>query len=71
MKEIAADTVKAIYGKIDPDKRENCMELFGLDFMIDENRKVWLLEVNTNPSLELSSNLLSKILPPMIDNVFK
>lgn len=26
-------------------------ELFGLDFMIDESFKVWLIEVNTNPCL--------------------
>ena len=43
---------------MDPNKLENCYELFGLDFIIDENYKVWLLEVNTNPSLELSSCLL-------------
>lgn len=39
--------------------------------MIDENYKVWLIECNTNPCLELSSSLLSKILPSMIDNAFR
>ncbi len=38
--EIASDTIKAIYGKMDPEKKENCCELFGLDFIIDENLKV-------------------------------
>lgn len=52
-------------------RRENTFEIFGLDFMIDENFKVWLIEVNTNPCLELSSALLSKILPAMVDNCFK
>ena len=47
------------------------MELFGLDFMIDENFKVWLIECNTNPCLELSCVLLSRILPQMIDNALK
>ena len=60
-----------MYGKLDPDKRENCLELFGLDFIIDENYKVWLLEVNTNPSLELSSSLLAKMIPALLDNLFK
>lgn len=47
------------------------MEIFGLDFMIDENFKAWLIEVNTNPCLEISSALLSKIIPNMIDNAFR
>ena len=36
--------------------------------MIDENFKVYLIEVNTNPCLEISCNLLNKIIPPMIEN---
>ena len=26
-------------------------EIFGLDFLIDKTLNVWLIEVNTNPSL--------------------
>ena len=33
-------------------------EIFGYDFMIDNNGKLWLIEINTNPCLELSSPLL-------------
>ena len=36
-----------------------CFELFGYDFLIDEDFRVWLIEVNTNPCLEESSPLLS------------
>ena len=39
--------------------------------MIDEDFKVFLIEVNTNPCLELSSNLLARLIPNMIENVFK
>ena len=35
--------------------------------MIDELFKVYLIEVNTNPCLELSCNLLNKIIPTMIE----
>lgn len=38
--------------------------------MIDERMKVWLIEVNTNPCLELSSSYLSSLIPAMIDNAF-
>ena len=60
-----------MYGKVDPLKRENCFEVFGLDYMIDENFKVWLIEVNTNPCLALSSSLLARIIPTMIENAFR
>ena len=39
--------------------------------MIDDNYRVWLIEVNTNPCLELSSPLLSKIIPMMIENTLR
>ena len=39
--------------------------------MIDENYKVWLIEVNTNPCFELSCPLLAKIIPTMLDNAFR
>jgi len=40
---------------IDPSKRKNCFELFGFDFIIDEDMNIWLIEVNTNPCIEESS----------------
>lgn len=32
--------------------RKNTFEFFGYDFMVDENLKVWLIEVNSSPSME-------------------
>ena len=39
--------------------------------MIDEDFNVWLIEVNTNPSLEMSCPLLARIIPNMIENAMK
>lgn len=39
--------------------------------MIDDNFKVWLIEVNTNPCLELSCPLLARIIPALIENLFR
>ncbi len=51
MKKIATDIIHASALNIDPDRRVNNFEVFGLDFMIDEKYDVWLIEVNTNPCL--------------------
>ena len=50
---------------------EHCFEIFGYDFILDENYNPYLLEINTNPGLEFSSPLIKKLLPRMIDDAFK
>ena len=39
--------------------------------MFDENFNPFLLEVNTNPGLEISSPLIEMLIPRMIDDAFK
>ena len=56
--------------KLNVEDRHFCYELFGYDFIIDEEFKVWLIEVNTNPCLEESSALLKAILPRMIGIIY-
>ena len=48
---------------IDPEKKGHNFELFGLDFMIDEDFHPWLIEINNNPCLETSCPLLADIIP--------
>jgi D-alanine-D-alanine ligase-like ATP-grasp enzyme len=50
--------------------RKYCFEIFGYDFIIDEDFNLWLIEVNTNPCIELSSPILEAIIPRMIGNYF-
>lgn len=47
------------------------MEVFGLDFMIDDEFRPYLIEVNTNPCLELSCPLLARLIPSMLENAMK
>ena len=61
----------AIQGKMNFMNVKNCFEIFGYDFILDENYKPYLLEINTNPGLEISSPLINQLLPRMIDDAFK
>lgn len=47
------------------------MEVFGYDFILDEDLNPWLIEVNTNPCLEESSTLLKYLIPRMVDDALK
>lgn len=71
IKGLIKDTIEAVYLKIDPKRRLNCMEIFGYDFMLDSNLKPWLIEVNTNPCLELSSGYLTALIPAMVENALR
>ena len=33
------------------DRKYGCFELFGLDIMLDEDLKPYLIEINTNPAI--------------------
>lgn len=62
IRKLVTDSYRSVYGKIDPSRLHNTFEvwilvcfifqLFGYDFMLDENFKLYLIEVNTNPCLE-------------------
>ena len=57
--------------KLDPNKRKHCFELFGYDFILDCDFNVWLIEVNTNPCLEESSQILKTLIPRMIEDMLR
>ena len=39
--------------------------------MVDWQKHVWLIEVNTNPSLDMDSEWLKCIIPRMLDDALK
>ncbi|CAI2359568.1 unnamed protein product [Moneuplotes crassus] len=70
IKQLVRDSFLSVYNKMGQN-RINAFEIFGYDFMIDENFKVYLIEVNTNPCLEINCSLLSSVISSLIDNTFR
>ena len=65
-------SLMAVKMKIGTNKRNaHCFELMGYDFIIDSDFNTWLIEANTNPCLEESSELLKMLLPRMLNDAFK
>lgn len=59
MKRISVETLESVKENII--SRKNTFEIFGFDFMIDQNYKVWLIEVNSSPTMEHSTKVTSEI----------
>jgi len=64
-------SMKSIRDKLNAKERKYCFEIFGYDFIIDANYNVWLIEVNCNPCIEESNDLLKRLVPRMLDDAFK
>ena len=66
--EIVKHSVLSVRNKININNLNYCFEIFGYDFMMDEDKNVYLIEINTNPGLEISSDIIAELVPRMIDN---
>lgn len=71
MKDLAIDCFLSAKNSMNPSKRRNSFEFFGFDFMIDEDFRIWLIEVNTNPYIGLHNDKMTDILPNMFHGLFK
>jgi tubulin monoglycylase TTLL3/8 len=71
MERLVTDSFRAVSNKIDPERNRHGFEIFGYDFMIDEDFNVYLIEANTNPCLEVCCPLLARIIPELLDNSFR
>ena len=70
IKDMIIDTILSVKGpQLNPNKRKHCFELFGYDFLIDEDFRVWLIEVNTNPYFGVANEYIADLLPKMIDDM--
>merc|ERR1712110_1237919 len=54
-----------------PRNIQHCFEVYGFDFMVDANYRVWMIECNANPCLDLCSAYLSHVIPSMLDQALR
>jgi len=48
-----------------------CFEIFGYDFILDNDFNPWILEINNNPGLGISSPVIQKLVPRMMDDALR
>lgn len=71
MKDIVIDTFMSAKRKLNASLKPNVFELFGFDFMIDEDFRTWLIECNTNPYFGIPNKFIADLLPRMISEMFE
>ena len=59
MKEIIIYSILSVRDQIGA--RRGTYELFGYDFMIDDNLQPWLIEINSSPTMEYSTPITSRM----------
>lgn len=64
------DRIVSWMAKIINQRPKCCFELFGLDIILDENSHPWLLEINTNPSLDMSTEVTKRFVPKLLNSTF-
>ena len=71
LKEIINISMRSVKDKINKNGRNYQFEIFGYDFMLDNDFNVYLIEINTNPGLEESSPWIKVIVPRMLDDALR
>jgi len=65
------DEVLASMHKYNVPSKDNCFQLFGLDVMVDDTLKPWLMEVNGNPCLEPFCSMETTIKAKLIGDMLR
>ena len=71
MKDLIIDSVLSVKDTMNPLHKKNCFEIFGYDFLIDEDFRVWLLEVNSNPYLGILNDFIENLMPRMMNELLQ
>ena len=59
IKKIITDSLRSAQSAV-KGRKETC-QVFGYDFLVDDNFNVWLLEINSSPTMEPSTSLTARL----------
>ncbi|CAD8096838.1 unnamed protein product [Paramecium sonneborni] len=68
-KEIVINSLKCCSDQMKNRKRS--FEVYGYDFMIDDQFNSWLIEVNMSPSSDTTTPVTAQIIPKMLEDIMK
>jgi tubulin monoglycylase TTLL3/8 len=51
--------------------RKNTHEVFGYDLMVDTDLNVWLIEINSSPCMEYSTDITKKLVKLVMEDTLK
>ena len=72
MKELVCDAILSLREKVKAGRNERKFyEHFGFDFLIDDNFRTWLIEVNQNPSLDWDTEWSHKYIDFFLEEIGK
>jgi hypothetical protein len=71
IKDIINITMRSGKDKINKNGRSHQFEIFGYDFMLDSDFNLFLIEINSNPGLEISSPWIQIVVPRMLDDALR
>ncbi|XP_018580240.1 tubulin glycylase 3A-like [Anoplophora glabripennis] len=53
------------------DRRQNTFEIYGADFMVSEDFRPWLIEINCSPDLSFSTKVTSRLCSQCMEDIIK
>ena len=69
IQDLIIDTFLSARRTLNPKNCKGSYELFGFDFLIDEDYRIWLIEVNTNPHLGMPNEYMKQLLPRLMNDM--
>ena len=66
MKDLVRLSLNSTKKKLFKKDRKSCFEIFGYDFLLQDDGHAFLIEANTNPCIEESNQLLANLIPRML-----
>lgn len=66
MQRAVVDSLKSAQDMIE--NRKNSFDMYGYDFVLDENLDVWLIEINASPSMEHSTPVTARLVVRVLDD---